>query len=200
MKAYLYSGLCSISVRDLPYLPEALNSPERRNGQGVVTGERCDFSEPTTAVYYLAHKVSNHLSTCAITGLLLPPKSSNSLFLSGSTTLSHGAFSPRGRTYTRTQRAGLSAHQKPYSLTRKPGPGRRLPLPCPPHPLLMHAHVAASFLLFFQQGQVIETFRGGGIYQQAVDVAIENLRAGAWVRSVSPPSKLLHLAALNISP
>ena len=55
-KAYLHSGLCSISVRGLPYLLEALNSPERQNGQGVVTGERCNFAEPTTAEYYFAPK------------------------------------------------------------------------------------------------------------------------------------------------
>ena len=39
-KAYLHSGLCSISVRGLPYLLDALKSPERQSGQGVVTGER----------------------------------------------------------------------------------------------------------------------------------------------------------------
>jgi monolysocardiolipin acyltransferase len=38
-KAYLHSGLCSISVRGLPYLLDALKSPEREQGQGVVTGE-----------------------------------------------------------------------------------------------------------------------------------------------------------------
>ena len=38
-KAYLNSGLCSISVRGLPYLLDALNSRERNHGQGVVTGE-----------------------------------------------------------------------------------------------------------------------------------------------------------------
>jgi monolysocardiolipin acyltransferase len=38
-KAYLHSGLCSISVRGLPYLLDALKSPERKQGQGVVTGE-----------------------------------------------------------------------------------------------------------------------------------------------------------------
>jgi monolysocardiolipin acyltransferase len=39
-KAYLNSGLCSISVRGLPYLLDALKSPERQSGQGVLTGER----------------------------------------------------------------------------------------------------------------------------------------------------------------
>jgi hypothetical protein len=45
-KASLHSGLCSISVRSLPYLPDALYSFERRNGQGILTGES---STPTTA-------------------------------------------------------------------------------------------------------------------------------------------------------
>ena len=30
----------------------------------------------------------------------------------------------------------------------------------------------------------METFRGEGIFQRAVDIAIEKLRAGAWVRRV----------------
>jgi hypothetical protein len=38
------------------------------------------------------------------------------------------------------------------------------------------------FRAFFRKGQVIETFRGEGIYQPAVDRVIEKLRAGAWVR------------------
>jgi len=38
-KAYLNSGLFSISVGGLPYLLDALNSSERNHGQGVVTGE-----------------------------------------------------------------------------------------------------------------------------------------------------------------
>jgi hypothetical protein len=38
------------------------------------------------------------------------------------------------------------------------------------------------FSAFFRKGQVIETFRGEGVYQPAIDTAIERLRAGAWVR------------------
>ena len=41
-KAYLHSGLCSISVRGLPHLLAALSSPERHSGQGLVTGESGD--------------------------------------------------------------------------------------------------------------------------------------------------------------
>jgi len=37
------------------------------------------------------------------------------------------------------------------------------------------------FSAFFRQGQVLETFRGRGIYQPAVDSAIEKLNAGAWI-------------------
>jgi len=39
--------------------------------------------------------------------------------------------------------------------------------------------IIVSFRPFFQNGQVIETFRGPGIYQPAVDLAIEKLRTGA---------------------
>jgi hypothetical protein len=45
-------------------------------------------------------------------------------------------------------------------------------------------YVCSVLSAFFRKGQVIETFRGGGIYQPAIDLAIEKLRAGAWVRSV----------------
>jgi len=42
-KAYLKSGLCSIFVRGagsgVPYLLDALNSPERKHGQGTITGK-----------------------------------------------------------------------------------------------------------------------------------------------------------------
>ena len=65
-KAYLHSGLCSISVRGLPHLLETLNSPERQTGQGVVTGIMCFFF-PLPLVADTNHaKVSNHLSTCAV--------------------------------------------------------------------------------------------------------------------------------------
>lgn len=37
------------------------------------------------------------------------------------------------------------------------------------------------FSFFFRHGQVIETFRGNGIFQPAVDDAIEKLNGGAWI-------------------
>lgn len=39
------------------------------------------------------------------------------------------------------------------------------------------------FSAFFRKGQVIETFRGDGIWQPAVDMAIEKLNQGHWVRA-----------------
>jgi hypothetical protein len=48
--------------------------------------------------------------------------------------------------------------------------------------ILMYVYTTRAFSAFFRKGQVIETFRGKGIYQPAVDLAIEKLRAGAWVR------------------
>lgn len=43
------------------------------------------------------------------------------------------------------------------------------------------AMVASVFATFFRHGQVLETFRGKGIYQSAVDVAIGKLNHGSWV-------------------
>jgi hypothetical protein len=37
------------------------------------------------------------------------------------------------------------------------------------------------FSAFFRKGQVVETFRGNGIWQPALDVAIEKLNQGHWV-------------------
>ncbi|KAJ8472409.1 hypothetical protein ONZ51_g8533 [Trametes cubensis] len=37
------------------------------------------------------------------------------------------------------------------------------------------------FSTFFRLGQVIETFRGNGIYQPAIDTAIEKLNRGDWI-------------------
>ncbi|GJE95938.1 acyltransferase-domain-containing protein [Phanerochaete sordida] len=37
------------------------------------------------------------------------------------------------------------------------------------------------FSAFFRQGQTLETFRGKGIYQPAVDTAIDNLNRGEWI-------------------
>lgn len=39
---------------------------------------------------------------------------------------------------------------------------------------------------FFRNGQVIETFRGHGIHQEALDVAVEKLNSGDWVRRYRP--------------
>lgn len=38
---------------------------------------------------------------------------------------------------------------------------------------------------FFTLGQVIETVRGGGIYQPAVDEAIKRVEQGSWVRPLT---------------
>ena len=56
--------------------------------------------------------------------------------------------------------------------------------------------LCSVFSAFFRKGQVLETFRGDGIYQPAVDTAIEKLRAGAWVRLAShiiPPPLFLYV-------
>jgi monolysocardiolipin acyltransferase len=37
------------------------------------------------------------------------------------------------------------------------------------------------FSRFFENGQVIDTIRGGGIFQPAVDKAIKLLQDGEWV-------------------
>ncbi|KAI9437910.1 acyltransferase-domain-containing protein [Lactarius psammicola] len=116
-KAYLHSGLCSISVRGLPHLLEALNGPERQRGQGLIT-------------------VSNHLST------LDDP-------------LTWGILPARSYLHSHMTRWTLGASEIVFT-----------------NPV---------FSAFFRKGQVLETFRGAGVYQPAIDTAIEKLRAGAWI-------------------
>lgn len=41
--------------------------------------------------------------------------------------------------------------------------------------------ICSVFSAFFRNGQVLETFRGNGIFQPAVDTAIDKLNAGGWV-------------------
>jgi len=52
---------------------------------------------------------------------------------------------------------------------------------------------------FFRYGQVIETFRGAGVHQPAVDTAIEKLRAGAWVH-IFPESKICQSGEYKADP
>ena len=60
--------------------------------------------------------------------------------------------------------------------------------------------LCSVFSAFFRKGQVLETFRGAGIYQPAIDTAIEKLRAGAWVRLAShiiPPPLFLYIFRIH---
>ncbi|EKM51113.1 uncharacterized protein PHACADRAFT_151674 [Phanerochaete carnosa HHB-10118-sp] len=61
------------------------------------------------------------------------------------------------------------------------------------------------FSAFFRSGQVLETFRGQGIYQPAVDVAIENLNHGEWIHlfgegKVHQPGRYLPAPKLEEQP
>ncbi|KAG1820534.1 acyltransferase-domain-containing protein [Suillus subaureus] len=117
-KAFLNSGLCSITVSNLHILLDALRNDERRrHGQGVVT-------------------VANHISTLddPLVWGTLPVK----LYLNSNTT-----------------RWSLGASDIMFT-----------------NPL---------FSAFFRKGQVLETFRGNGIFQPSVDIAIKQLNEGHWV-------------------
>ncbi|KAG1792448.1 uncharacterized protein HD556DRAFT_1379608 [Suillus plorans] len=116
-KAFLNSGLCSITVSNLHILLNALRNDERRrHGQGVVTGV-----PHTTLDDPLAWGT-------------LPIE----LYLNSNTT-----------------RWSLGASEIMFTT-----------------PL---------FSAFFRKGQVLETFRGKGIFQPSVDIAIKRLNEGHWV-------------------
>ncbi|KAF8873866.1 acyltransferase-domain-containing protein [Gymnopilus junonius] len=116
-KAFLSSGLCSIQVSGLQILRDALQSPTRPLGQGVVT-------------------VCNHIST------LDDP-------------LVWGVLPAQYYLSSRTTRWALGASDVIFT-----------------NPV---------FSTFFALGQTLETFRGQGIYQKSIDVAIQKLNRGNWV-------------------
>ncbi|KAI6122782.1 acyltransferase-domain-containing protein [Pisolithus croceorrhizus] len=116
-KAFLHSGLCSITISNLAVLLDALQDQSRRKGQGLIT-------------------VSNHLST------LDDP-------------ITWGILPSRCYTKSRTIRWVLGASDIMFT-----------------NPV---------FSAFFRNGQVIETFRGEGIFQPALDAAIDKLNQGHWV-------------------
>ncbi|KAG8218352.1 acyltransferase-domain-containing protein, partial [Butyriboletus roseoflavus] len=120
-KAFLNSGLCSITVSGLPILLDALKRERRNSGQGLIT-------------------VSNHLSTLddPVTWGILPFENF---------------------TNSRTIRWVLGASDIMFT----------------------NPSVERGLLPFFRKGQVIETFRGNGIWQPALDVAIEKLNQGHWL-------------------
>lgn len=53
------------------------------------------------------------------------------------------------------------------------------------------------FSKFFTLGQVIETVRGGGIFQPAIDEAIKKLQAGDWVST--GPGSVVHIHGAHVS-
>ncbi|KAH0839631.1 hypothetical protein J3R83DRAFT_547 [Lanmaoa asiatica] len=133
-KAFLNSGLCSITVSNLPILLDALRRERRHSGQGLIT-------------------VSNHLSTSVHAPLanMLPLTSSSSL----DDPITWGILPFENFRNTRTIRWVMGASDIMFT-----------------NPL---------FSAFFRKGQVIETFRGHGIWQPALDVAVEKLNQGHWL-------------------
>ncbi|KAF8260052.1 hypothetical protein EI94DRAFT_1612614 [Lactarius quietus] len=114
-KAYLHSGLCSISVRGLPHLLAALSSSERQSGQGVVTGRprsnhACRLDDP-------------------LTWGILP-----------------------ARTYLNSQMTRWTLGASDIMFTNP------------------------VFSAFFRKGQVLETFRGAGVYQPRLTLRSRNAR------------------------
>lgn len=116
-KAFLNSGLCSVTISNLAVLLDALQNQSRRKGQGLIT-------------------VSNHLSTLddPITWGILPSR----------------------------------CYMNPHTIRWALGASD-----------IMFTNPV--FSAFFRNGQVIETFRGEGIFQPALDAAIDKLNQGHWV-------------------
>ncbi|KIM67796.1 hypothetical protein SCLCIDRAFT_106811 [Scleroderma citrinum Foug A] len=121
-KAFLNSGLCSITVSNLSVLLDALQCKARRKlGQGVVTGAFCFASLDDPIVW--------------------------------------GALPARSYLRPDTRRWVLGASDILFT-----------------NPV---------FSALFRNGQVIETSRGKGVFQPAVDTAVDKLNQGHWVHLFS---------------
>ncbi|KAF9482019.1 hypothetical protein BDN70DRAFT_854183 [Pholiota conissans] len=116
-KAFLNSGLCSVEVNGLHTLRNALESPKRSAGQGIIT-------------------ICNHIST------LDDP-------------VVWGVLPVHYYLRSRTTRWALGASDIMFT-----------------NPI---------FSTFFSLGQTLETFRGQGIHQAAVNTAIQKVNEGGWV-------------------
>jgi hypothetical protein len=103
-------------------------------------------------------------------------------FFIGWTIRSHG-YPPCANILTSASNA-LDTRRVRHHVHKPVSPPRWLPRPTAPRStiILVYVYTIRVFSAFFRKGQVLETFRGEGIYQPAVDLAIEKLRAGAWVR------------------
>lgn len=91
-----------------------------------------------------------------------------------------GEYSLRAASWTYMTCAGLSGHQILCSQIRMHT------FIAEPRQKLTSFGPGSIFSAFFRKGQVLETMRGNGVYQPAVDTAIEKLNKGAWVRSIIP--------------
>ncbi|KAG6831875.1 hypothetical protein H0H92_006992 [Tricholoma furcatifolium] len=109
-KAFFNFGFCSLNVSGLNHLHDALHSPARNNGQGIITDDPVTWGV-LPAHYYLS---------------------------------------------SRTTRWALGASDIIFT-----------------NPLVLSPHLPP--------GQTLETFRGKGVHQPAVDTAIQKLDQGDWV-------------------
>ena len=206
-KAYLNSGLCSISVRGLPYLLDALNSSERKHGQGVVTGEyqrsyslpwdrrlklflTCGFSslQPSLSVrhscLYIVANLNAVAAMCPTCIMVMCGCRYDASRLDDP--LTWGILPARMYMRPHMMRWTLGASNIMFTNPWGPGPAplsllsaELLSFMTPSNASPRNKNACSVFSAFFRKGQVIETFHSAGICQPAVNLAIEKLRAGA---------------------
>ncbi|KAG6833849.1 hypothetical protein H0H87_011783 [Tephrocybe sp. NHM501043] len=168
-KAVLNLGFSSVAVDGIHNLHNALRSPARNAGQGIITG---------LLISFLRHLRRADQQKLQITSRRMVFSSRN---ISSSTTyalfrlddpVTWGVLPARYYLSSRTTRWALGASDVMFTN----------PLVLLKAPILRYSSLVASiFSAFFRHGQTLETFRGKGVHQPAVDTAIQKLDQGEWV-------------------
>jgi len=199
-KLFLKAGTRSVRVDGLPQFLERLQGE-----RGVLTGAPAlsPLLLGKGAALTRLHGIqSPTTSRCASSSLPSSPPAARELTVVLISPLPSG-FAKQGRRALHVGHAPAALlprlAQDPLDPRRE---RRHVQRPSPPSPSrtdeAVKADPALSLLLqgkwdrwFFEKGQVIETFRGKGIYQRAIDESSKKLDAGNWVRPRSLSSLLV---------
>lgn len=178
-KLFLRAGCREVRVDGLPTFLERL-----KGERGVLTGAFRRARRCASVADPRARAVSNHISVCVVLplNLLISWARQAHLRLSGetaSTSRSCGVACLCGTFSTSARCDGRSARATSCSTSVCPRPARG------GGEGLTLREIGPQGKWdrwFFTKGQVIETFRGKGIYQKAIDEATKKLDEGQWVR------------------
>lgn len=172
-KAFLNSRLCSLNVTGLDTLKSALEDTHRRRERGLITG-LCHLRFHRSIILTRHLSMQSHINVRYPAVHVVVSPTQRSCHHSLDDPVTWGILPVRYFFNSQTTRWALGASEvmftNPYAS-----------FPCPHTLALKFILLSSLFSLFFSHGQTLETFRGRGIYQPAVDTAIRKLDQGSWV-------------------